>query len=272
VPGSLVTRARRLVRELGPAGAARAVGGVAAVKGRAAVEPVRRRVDLGRLHPRFRTKYADTWKDPDVAEQMLALVRTQLADPLASSPFRVFHDALQDVLRDEDLPQPAGLLELGAGVGHYGVLVRELFGDRFAYTGADYAEELVRAGRRAWPEIDLVVDDLFATGLDWGAYDVVAANCVVDVLAEYERALELVLACRAPVVILHRQRMTRGRSYARSDPGYEGQVTYRSYLNRGHLERLVAAHGRRISHEHVLPEGVHHTFVLPLADRTASAT
>jgi hypothetical protein len=203
---------------------------------------------------------------------MLALARQQLVDPLASSPFRVFHDALQDVLRDQDLPKPARLLELGAGVGHYGVLVREVFGDRFTYTGADYAPELIEVGRGAWPDLDLVVDDVFASALDWGAYDIVAANGLIEVLAEYERALVLVLGCRAPVGILHRQRMTRWRSYVRSDPAYAGQSTYRAYLNRAHLERLVAQHGRRISHEHVLPEGVHHTFVLPLADRTASAT
>jgi SAM-dependent methyltransferase len=226
----------------------------------------------GILRPPFRTLLPDRvkpafralrrlarsrgWNSPSVARQMRALTDAQLARPESVPPLRVFLEAVTE-LGAVDLPTPARFLDVGCGVGHYA----DLLDERFEYTGADSAPAMVEAARAARPGRRFVVGDVLDPAFDLDSYDVVCASALLDVLPDPHAALERLLASAAPVVLLHRQRVTAGPSHVGRAPGYEGQTTYRTVLNRAELEQAVARYGRRILR--VLPvEGEVESFVI----------
>lgn len=197
-----------------------------------------------------RRTHEQSWKAPDVAAQMAALVAGQLDEPEAVDPLRVFLTVADALAADPRFAgAPIRFLEHGCGVGHYATLLERRHPGRFAYTGADFSEAMIETARRERPTGTFVVDDLLDSRLDLGAFDVVCASALVDVLPEWRRPLELLLAAPAPVVFLHRQRIAQGASHVDVAPGYEGQRTYATYIAHADLERLAAAHGRTITRE-----------------------
>jgi hypothetical protein len=79
----------------------------------------------------------------------------------------------------------------------------------------------------------------------------------VDITEEYEHALDILLGSAAPFLLLHRQQLTDGRSRVEVVPGYSGQTTYRSYLNRGDLDRIASRHGRSILASFHVEDDIH---------------
>jgi SAM-dependent methyltransferase len=189
---------------------------------------------------------ADAWRDGAAAE-MLALVRSQLEAPESVPPFRAFRYALEGVLGDDALARPVSLLDVGCGVGHYSELVDRWFADEVAYVGSDSSSEMVDLARAAFPGRRFVLDDATATGLDYDRYDVLLAGALIDVLVEWRPVLDRLLGSRARYVILHRQRLTGGRTRTRRARGYAGAWTSRTVLARRDLEALVAFHGREVA-------------------------
>jgi hypothetical protein len=224
--------------------------------------PVRRAAS--RAQPDFvrRSRRRDSWKAATVAQQMRALAVEQLPDARAVPPLRTFLDAVQSIVDDYDLPAPARLLDIGCGVGHYSELLERHFPGRFVYTGSDYAPEMIAAARAQWPGRTFVVDDLFRPSLDLGSFDVVVASGVVDVLSDYERALDILFGSSSPLVVLHRQRITQGRSRWEIALGYPGQKTYTSFMNMADIEAAAMRHGRKLGR--VLPvDGDVYTLLVP---------
>ena len=201
--------------------------------------------------------HAESWKAADVAEQMLQLARTQLEDPDSVAPYRAFFAAMDYALAELPLPQPARLLDLGCGVGHYSELLERRYPGRFDYTGCDYSEAMVEAARTEWNGRRFVVDDLFATNLDLREFDVVVAGALVDITEDYERALDVLFGSPAPFVLLHRQQVTDGPSRIEVVPGYSGQTTYRTYLNLGDLEQIASRHGHSILASFDVQDDIH---------------
>jgi SAM-dependent methyltransferase len=208
---------------------------------RPAVRRVRRLLDTRRgVRP------DDSWRSRNVARQMAKLADQQLEKPDAIAPFSAFMQAVEALFADHPLPQPARFLDFGCGVGQYSELLERRFPGRFDYTGCDYAEEMIEEARARWPGRRFVVNDVFDNQLDLDSFDVVCASSLVDVVADYETALHVLLGAGAPYVLLHRQRIGEGPSSVDLAPGYRGQTTYRVRLDRADLERLAAANGRRI--------------------------
>ena len=102
-----------------------------------------------------------------------------------------------------------------------------------------------------------MTNDLFANTLDLGRFDLVVAGALVDVTADYERALDVLLGSAAPYVLLHRQQVTEGMSRVEVVSGYASQTTYRSYLNREDLERIGARHSRSILASFDVQDDIH---------------
>jgi SAM-dependent methyltransferase len=204
-----------------------------------------------------RGDYTNSWKADDVTQQMLALARRELREPEAVPPYRAFFEAMDYLLRELPLPETPRFLDFGCGIGHYSELLERRYPGRFDYTGYDYSEAMVDAARAEWPGRDFRVNDLFAEGIALDSYDVVLASALVDITQEYERALEVLLGSGARFVLLHRQQVTERRSRAKVVPGYEGQTTYRSYLNRTDLERLASSHGRSILASFDVQDDIH---------------
>ena len=188
---------------------------------------------------------------------MLGLAREQLQDPESVPPYRAFLEAIEWALAELPLPDPARLLDFGCGVGHYSELLQRRFPDRFGYTGCDYSEAMVAVARDEWSGRRFVVDDLFASTLDLAEFDLVVASALVDITEDYTRALDVLLGSAASYVLLHRQQVTEGESRVEVAPGYAGQRTYRSYLNRGDLERIASGHGRSILASFHVQDDIH---------------
>ena len=204
-----------------------------------------------------RGDHAESWKAERVAEQMLDLVRSELREPEAAPPFRAFFAAVDYALRELPLPDPARLLDFGCGVGHYSELLERRYPGRFDYTGCDYSEAMIEAARKEWSGRRFVVDDVFASTLDLGEYDVIVAGALVDITQDYERALDVLLGSAAPWVLLHRQQVSDDPSRVAVVPGYTGQRTYRSYLNLGDLDRIALRHGRSILASFHVQDDIH---------------
>ncbi len=188
----------------------------------------------------------ESWRSRSVARQMAKLAEQQLEDPETVAPFNAFLTAIEALVTAHALPQAARFLDFGCGVGQYSELLERRFPGRFDYTGCDYAEEMIAEARARWPGRRFVVNDVFDNHLDLDSFDVVCASSLVDVVADYETALNVLLGAGAPYVLLHRQRIANGPSSVDVAPGYRGQQTYRVRLDRADLERLAAAHGRTI--------------------------
>ncbi|MFL5915679.1 MAG: methyltransferase domain-containing protein [Gaiellaceae bacterium] len=201
--------------------------------------------------------HRESWKDATVAQQMLQLARTQLEDPDSVPPYRAFFAAMDYALAELTLSEPARLLDLGCGIGHYSELLERRYPGRFDYTGSDYSEAMVEAARAEWSGRRFVVDDLFAPALDLAAFDIVLAGALVDVTQDYERALDVLLGPATPFVLLHRQQVTDGPSRVEVASGYSGQTTYRTYLNCGDLERIASWHGRTILASFHVQDDIH---------------
>ncbi len=260
---ALLRRELDLIRTLRPG----FEGGFARVRPVAMLlRAARFRAAAARERLRSRRGLAETWKDADVARQMVELADRGLEDPDAVPPLRVFLTAVETLLDRDDLPRPARILDFGCGVGHYGELLERRHPGRFEYVGCDYSEAMVATARARSPERRFEVNDLFANRIDLGSFDVVLASALVDVLDRHDEALAVLLGSSAPHVILHRQRITEGASRVEVVPGYEGQRTFASFLSLDDLERIAAAHGRRIAARFRVDEAIW-SFILSVEPR-----
>jgi SAM-dependent methyltransferase len=204
------------------------------------------------------SKLAESWRGDRVAEAMLATGSAALeAGPARDVyPFWLLLEALGPI-------EPGGrLLELGCGTGHnIAMLMRERPG-AFEYVGSDYSPEMIDVAAREVPGAEFFVADVLDPSLDLAGYDVVVAAGLIEVLEEWQRALDVVLAAPAEHVVLHRQRIARWRTRVEIETHYEGRSTYCVYLSMRALRRRVARHDRRVA-AHVWREGeMHHSFLL----------
>lgn len=198
---------------------------------------------------RVTTRHRSSWQQPDVAAQMETLAEQQLRQPEDVAPYRTFLEAVGILAAEASLPQPARLLDVGCGVGHYSELLERFYPGRFAYTGCDFAEPMIDSARARWPDREFVVNDLFDSRLDLGSYDVVVAGALVDVLDTWEEALDILLGSGARYVLLHRQQIAEDRSRVEVVGGYVGQLTYRTYVTRGELLAIAERNGCELVEE-----------------------
>jgi SAM-dependent methyltransferase len=182
------------------------------------------------------------WHRRDVARgHVAAAVEALRQDPADVPPFRIFLAALGATV--ERLPKRTRLLDVGCGGGQYGVLLDRVYPGRFEYVGADLPAMIAEA-RHAFPQLTLIVADLERGEPPLDGYDVVLASGVITVLRHWRRALERLLACPAPLVILHRQVLGAETTLSRELAyGRKGRCVT---IGRPELARLVLASGRSI--------------------------
>jgi SAM-dependent methyltransferase len=205
------------------------------------------------------SRYRETWRSRDVAEQM-----TRRADNLLSAPdgvpqFRTFLQLLPAIATAEDLPSPARFLDIGCGVGGYADLLEQYAPGRFEYVGADFSDEILEAARRRAPARRFERRDVLQPGAVDGT-DVLFASALLDVMPEPEAILSALLGSDATYVFLHRQRIAaRGR--VQIVPGFEGQRTYSTRVTLQQLRETAERHGRDVVGEACV-EGNIWSFVL----------
>lgn len=141
------------------------------------------------------------WMLPEVAAAQRTLVEQELHHPVAVEPFRYFMWAM-DTIKPESGTR---LLDVGCGVGHYGLLMKQRYPD-VLYAGTDYSEAMIEQAQKLNPEGTFGVCDFAANA--FGGSDIVLAAQVIEYQPDRYEALALLLAEAKHYVILHRIRLT----------------------------------------------------------------
>lgn len=188
---------------------------------------------------------------------MLAVASAALDQPAQDVyPFWLLLEALNRI----SLSRPVRLLELGCGTGHYAPMLDRERPGQYQYVGVDYAPELVDVARQEWPDHEFHVGDVLDEGLVLDGFDVVVAAGLIEVIADWRPVLDRILACDAPFVLLHRQRVAR-RTNSQEAPTYAGHQSYRTSLSRWALWRAARRSGRRQVADVWKRGEAHHTLV-----------
>jgi SAM-dependent methyltransferase len=213
--------------------------------------PLRRALAIAAAlrHRGVSSEHRESWKSPAVAQQMDNLAEQQLGSPEDVAPYRTFVEAIGRLASEHALPERARLLDFGCGVGHYSELLERYFPGRFAYIGCDFSQAMVEAARARWPQREFVLNDIFENELDLESFDVIVAGALIDVLDEWERALDVLLGSGASYVLLHRQQVVDDDSHVEIVGGYTGQLTYRTYVTRRELLAIGARNGYELVEE-----------------------
>lgn len=99
---------------------------------------------------------------------------------------------LSDILHGLSKSEPLRLIELGCGNGHLAGYFRER-GGRFSYTGVDFSQPLLQAGRTAFagdPDVSFIHDDVHSLSAVEGTYDVAVYSHVIEMLESPETSLK----------------------------------------------------------------------------------
>ena len=109
----------------------------------------RRAVDPARFLPKAGHRYRNSWRSTNVAQQMLELTDAQLQVPETVAPYVAFRELVVPLVDSPDVPRPARILDIGAGMGAYGELLDRWWPGRFDYVGADYSDEILTVAASA---------------------------------------------------------------------------------------------------------------------------
>ncbi len=148
------------------------------------------------------------WKLAEVAAAQRALVEKQLREPETVEPFAAFLKAMLSI------PDTDGmlLLDVGCGVGHYGVLCARYFSE-ISYFGTDSSAAMIAEARKLCQVGTFAVCEFDNNGFnDFGAFNIVLVSQVLEYQEDPWRALGRVLSDSRGYVILHRLRTTPDHS------------------------------------------------------------
>lgn len=185
------------------------------------------------------------WHTPEVARAQRELVEQELANDAIgkpNAPLREFRKALKWF--SKNLKHPFSLLDVGCGVGHYGILC-----DRYApyirYNGSDASQAMVNEARvlaDQYRTLDLFVVKDWSEN-DYLPYDVVLVSQIAEMTEDPPAVIEFILQHAKRFVILHRLRMTgkAGRVYEKTYCEHEGQNWVWNQLK---LEALITQYSR----------------------------
>lgn len=150
---------------------------------------------------------ATAWLEPQVADAQRTLVVTQLADEARCAPFAAFLRAMDAAFSVEPDLWNGVFLDVGCGVGHYGVLCRRHY-PHLHYLGSDVSAAMLVHARILCPEGFFTQCSFFENVL--AGFDLVLIGQVMEMTADPRQALDWVLAevRSRTFVIFHRLRLT----------------------------------------------------------------
>lgn len=165
-------------------------------------------------------QYSEAWLQEATARAQRKLVTEQLRYQNDVEPFNRFRKLLGVLLERAPYLEGGGrMLEVGCGVGHYGVIVKGA-APFLHYTGTDLSPYMVEA--RLDPDADLRVAEFLEN--DFGAYDVVLLSQVLEMTVAPRASLEHALANlkRGSWLMLHRLRQDDVGERVVHEPTYGG--------------------------------------------------
>lgn len=168
------------------------------------------------------------WQRTDVALAQRKLVLQQLDEEQTCPPFQAFRRAMDFLLSTEELlrVRGGGMLEVGCGVGHYGVLVERHY-PTLSYFGSDLSMAMVENSLLEPSQVTCC----FFEENDFSTFHIVLLSQVLEMLEHPDLALELALQrLRAgSYLILHRLRWQRAPARSLQEETYCGYMA-RNYV------------------------------------------
>ena len=148
--------------------------------------------------------HADSWRNPSIPAQQLALtdqelIRWHSGEPIA--PFDALRSCMQSI-------HTGTVLEVGCGVGHNGDVIQD--SGAFTYAGVDYSEEFIRVARERRRWFDFAVMDALLLDYQDKQFDVVVSGCCILHIVDWRRALAETARVARKFVVLHRTPITQG--------------------------------------------------------------
>jgi SAM-dependent methyltransferase len=174
------------------------------------------------------------WDRADVAAAQRDLVIGELCanDTL---PFMAFIDAMNSMKF-----RAGKLLDVGCGVGHYGVLCERNF-PAIRYRGTDASRAMIDEARILAPLCLFDVCEFYEN--KFADYDIVLASQVVEMDGDSWDRLCLLLSSAKRYVILNRIRLTPEKSHRITEATYCGHTGYNWLWNMAEIEAEIAHHG-----------------------------
>jgi SAM-dependent methyltransferase len=173
------------------------------------------------------------WLKPEIADAQQALVLRELQDPIKAMPFRYFLEAMRHI----DI-RAGCLLDVGCGVGHYGLLCEKNF-PQFEYHGTDVSPAMIERARDLAPLGQFRVCDFKSN--DFGDYDIVLIGQVMELADDPWELLDYALLHTHGYLILHRLRLTEHYSRKIPEKAY-GIDTFDYEWNKKIFERHLSEH------------------------------
>lgn len=185
------------------------------------------------------------WQTPEVAHAQRALIERQLtatANGRPPAPFMAFLHVFRELIRAHPTLAKGRLLDIGCGVGHYGVLC-ERYWPFIEYTGTDISEHMLTHARA------LVRQGVFHQCAfpynAFGEFDMVLVSQTLEYTEDPFAALEHALQNMrgGAFLLLHRLRVTLNISERLYEDTYCGYKSVNYLWNRPALEQLCARYG-----------------------------
>jgi SAM-dependent methyltransferase len=104
-----------------------------------------------------------------------------------------------------DLPIDGfSLLDIGCGIGMYGVLLRKYCDKRFEYSGCDFSPAMIRTAEKLNPGCSFTQADARTLEFDDKSFDVVWISALLEHVPEFDRVLAEAARVGRKYLLLHR--------------------------------------------------------------------
>lgn len=156
------------------------------------------------------------WDRADVAQAQQELVTRELSEADTCGPYKAFLWAMDTIGLES-----GRLLDVGCGVGHYGVLCEKHY-PKIRYVGTDLSEAMI-ANARALVHSGIFFACQFEYN-DFSFYDIVLASQVLEMTDDPPSSLDYLLSRFKSWAILNRIRLTPDKSHRITETTYCGQM------------------------------------------------
>jgi ubiquinone/menaquinone biosynthesis C-methylase UbiE len=150
-----------------------------------------------------------------------------------------------------DLPvDDFSMLDIGCGIGLYGVLLGKYSGKRFSYTGCDFSPAMIDAAKRLNPGCGFHQCDARKIDIPDRSMDVVWISAVLEHVPEFEKVLAEAARITRKYVLLHRLFIHEGPTQKQilttsaNEYPYEGFSYPRTIRNAAEFDSVVHSVGQ----------------------------
>ena len=183
-------------------------------------------------------EFIDSWKNPHVSKQQLALNRRELSSPnYYPKHWRHFLDTLA-ILSKEGVDR---VVDVGCGVGAYCALSQRHF-PKLEYLGYDYSSAAIMLAKEAWKGDFVCCDYQDLKSEQFRKKDVLVSNALCDVLPNGDDCFSYLLSLNVPKLVIQRIKLTDDPSFHKVYNAY-GVNTYAFYHNREGILGTIKKHG-----------------------------